>query len=230
MDAIDELGRLASVLRIEQREDFALHDAWLKQSSISERKRNGITWFPLRIVETGFGIGSYPFIVVERNPGDKLDHKFQSAAPVSLFSAADGNHDCILTGTVRYADAQEALLGYVMTAPEEYKNEDLEGLLIYYFCLVLEAFKQEGIELRTIAEEDIDALEEPFFDMLDQYFESEDEEIIESFCDQPFLAQFMAMEVSEEDEDGSELSEETATQLFIVSLAMISLLNRAIIA
>ena len=61
--------------------------------------------------------------------------------------------------TERYADAQEALLGYVMTAPEEYKNDDLEGLLIYYFCLVLEAFKQDGVELRTITEEDIDALE-----------------------------------------------------------------------
>ncbi|MCE2685682.1 MAG: hypothetical protein LW839_02470 [Cryomorphaceae bacterium] len=132
--------------------------------------------------------------------------------------------------TERYAEAQESLLGYVMTAPEEYKNEDLEGLLIYYFCLVLEAFKQEGIELRSVTEEDIDALEEPFFDMLDQYFEDDDEEIIESFCDQPHLAQFMAMEVSEEDEDGSALSEETATQLFIVSLAMISLLNRAIVA
>ena len=33
--------------------------------------------------------------------------------------------------TELYASAQEALLGYVMTAPEEYKNEDLEGLLIY---------------------------------------------------------------------------------------------------
>lgn len=132
--------------------------------------------------------------------------------------------------TERYAEAQESLLGYVMTAPEEYKNEDLEGLLIYYFCLVLEAFKQEGIELHSVTEEDIDALEEPFFDMLDQYFEDDDEEIIESFCDQPHLAQFMAMEVSEEDEDGSALSEETATQLFIVSLAMISLLNRAIVA
>ena len=132
--------------------------------------------------------------------------------------------------TERYAEAQESLLGYVMTAPEEYKNEDLEGLLIYYFCLVLEAFKQEGIELRSVTEEDIDALEEPFFDMLDQYFEDDDEEIIESFCDQPHLAQFMAMEVSEEDEDGSALSEETATQLFIVSLAMISLLNRALVA
>ena len=132
--------------------------------------------------------------------------------------------------TELYASAQEALLGYVMTAPEEYKNDDLEGLLIYYFCLILEAFKQEGIKLRAITEADIDELEEPYFDMLDQYFETEDEEIIESFCDQPQLAQFMAMEVSEEDEDGSALSEETATQLFIVSLAMISLLNRAIVA
>lgn len=132
--------------------------------------------------------------------------------------------------TELYASAQEALLGYVMTAPEEYKNDDLEGLLIYYFCLILEAFKQEGIELRAITEADIDELEDPYFDMLDQYFETEDEEIIESFCDQPQLAQFMAMEVSEEDEDGSALSEETATQLFIVCLAMISLLNRAIVA
>ena len=65
--------------------------------------------------------------------------------------------------------------------------------------------------------------------MLDQYFEEEDEEIIESFCDQPFLAQFMAMEVSTEDNDGTTLDEETATQLFIVTLAMISLMNRAII-
>jgi hypothetical protein len=131
--------------------------------------------------------------------------------------------------TELYASAQEALLGYVMTAPEEYKNDDLEGLLIYYFCLILEAFKQEGIELRAITEADIDELEEPYFDMLDQYFEEEDEEIIESFCDQPYLAQFMAMEVSTEDNDGTTLDEETATQLFIVTLAMISLMNQAII-
>jgi hypothetical protein len=38
----------------------------------------------------------------------------------------------------------------------------------------------------------------------------------------------MAMEVSTEDEDGTDMSEDTATQLFIVSLAMISLINRCI--
>ncbi|MEI8116716.1 MAG: hypothetical protein WCH03_04195 [Flavobacteriia bacterium] len=128
----------------------------------------------------------------------------------------------------KYALAQQELLDYVMTAPAEYENEDLEGLLIYYFCVISECFTQEGINLRQVTEADIDEIEEPYFDMLEQYFDEEDEEIIESFCDQPFLAQFMAMEVSTEDEDGSSLDEETATQLFIVTLAMVSLMNRAI--
>jgi hypothetical protein len=128
----------------------------------------------------------------------------------------------------KYALAQQILLDYVASAATEYENEELEGLIIYYFCLINECFTQEGITFREITEADIDELEEPYFDMLDQYFEDENEEILESFCDQPELAQFMAMEVSTEDEDGTDMSEDTATQLFIVSLAMISLINRCI--
>ena len=128
----------------------------------------------------------------------------------------------------KYAETQQMLLDYVMSAPTEYENEELEGLLVYYFCLINECFSQEGIKIRTIIEEDIDELEEPYFDMLDQYFEDEEEEILESFCDQPELTQFMAMEVSTDDEDGSSFSDDTASQLFIVTLAMISLMNRAI--
>ena len=129
-----------------------------------------------------------------------------------------------------YALAQEVLLGYAMSAAVEYKNEQLEGLLIYYFCLINESFQQEGIQVRKITEDDIDTFEEPYFQMLDQYFEKEDEEILESFCDQPILAQFMGMEISTEDEDGTMLDDETATQLFIVALAIITLLNKAIVA
>jgi ATP-dependent RNA/DNA helicase IGHMBP2 len=131
-DAIDELGRLASVLRIEQREDYALHDAWLKQSSIQERKRNGITWFPLRIVETGYGIGSYPFVVVERNPGDKLDHRFQSAAPISLFSVAEGNHDCSLTGTVGYVDDQRMKISFFVDELPDWMDDGKLGVNLLF--------------------------------------------------------------------------------------------------
>lgn len=127
----------------------------------------------------------------------------------------------------QYALAQETLLGYVMSAALEYENEQLEGLLIYYYCLLSEAFVQEGITVRAVTEEDIDAFEEPYFQMLDLYFENDDEEVLESFCDQPDLAQFMAMEISTEDEDGTSLDDETATQLFIVTLAMITLMGRS---
>lgn len=127
-----------------------------------------------------------------------------------------------------YALAQQTLLGYIMSAPIEYQNEQLEGLLIYYYCLISEAFTQEKILLNQITEDEIDAFEEPFFEMLDQYFDKDDEEIINDFSDQPDLIRFMMIEISTEDEDGTSLDDETATQLFIVTSAMISLMGKAV--
>jgi hypothetical protein len=126
-----------------------------------------------------------------------------------------------------FATAQPTLLGYVMSAALEYKNENLEGLLIYYYCLISESFAAEGIELNMITDEDIDAFEEPFFEMLDTYFDTDEDDIIDEFCQQAELAKFMATEISVEDEDGTALDDETATQLFIVTMAQITLMSRA---
>lgn len=127
-----------------------------------------------------------------------------------------------------YALAQQTLLGYIMSASVEYQNEQLEGLLIYYYCLISEAFTQEQIKVRTVTEDDIDAFEEPFFEMLDEYFDKEDEDIIQDFTDQPELIRFMMMEITTKDEDGTALDDDTATQLFIVTAAMITLMARGI--
>jgi len=127
-----------------------------------------------------------------------------------------------------YALSQEVLLGYIMSAAVEYDNQQLEGLLIYYYCLISEAFSQEKTLLRQITEDDIDTFEEPYFEMLDQYFDKDQEDLINDFTDQPDLVQFMMMEISTKDEDGTSLDDDTATQLFIVTIAMITLMNRAI--
>jgi len=124
--------------------------------------------------------------------------------------------------------AQPVLLGYVMSASEEYQNEELESLLVYYYTVILEAFNQAGLNPKTVTEEQIDGFEDAYFAVLDQYFETEDEELLEDFSDQADLVRFMALEISIEDEDGATLDDETATQLFIVTLAMISLLSRAL--
>lgn len=129
-----------------------------------------------------------------------------------------------------FALAQENLLAYLMSAALEYENPNLEGLIIYYFCLILESFNQQGLRLEKITDEQIEAFEEPFFEMLDAYFDREQADVLDEFCDQPNLTQFMTMEISMKDDDGTELDDETATQLFIVSVAMISLCNRNIAA
>lgn len=127
-----------------------------------------------------------------------------------------------------YSLAQPTLLNYILSAAIEYNNEKLEGLLIYYFCLLSEAFAQEQIRLKVITDEDIDMFEEPYFEMLDAYFDKNEEEALEDFSDQAELAKFMATEVSIDDEDGSSLDDETATQLFIVTIAQITLMSRAV--
>ena len=127
-----------------------------------------------------------------------------------------------------YALAQQTLLGYVMSAAIEYENEQLEGLLIYYFCLVSESFMQEKFLLNQITQDQIEAFEEPFFEMLDHYFDTDEEEVLNDFIDQPELTQFMMIEISTKDDDGSSLDDDTATQLFIVIMAMITLMNKSI--
>lgn len=127
-----------------------------------------------------------------------------------------------------YALAQQTLLGYVMSAAVEYDNQQLEGLLIYYFCLISEAFNQEQVHLVNVTEELIESFEEPFFEILDNYFESDNDEQLLDFSDQSELIRFMMVEISTPDEDGTRLDDQTATQLFIVMTAMISLMSRAI--
>tara|TARA_R110002072_G_scaffold282761_1_gene445853 strand:+ start:79003 stop:79482 length:480 start_codon:yes stop_codon:yes gene_type:complete len=127
-----------------------------------------------------------------------------------------------------FALAQPTLLGYIMSASKEYGNEQLEGLLIYYFCLVCEAFVQEQVLMNVISEEEIEVFEEPFFDMLDHYFDTDNDEVLNDFIDQPEITRFMMIEISTKDDDGSSLDDDTATQLFIVTSAMTTLMNRAI--
>ncbi|MEZ4799559.1 MAG: hypothetical protein R2809_07280 [Flavobacteriales bacterium] len=57
MNAVEELGKLAEAFRVEQQEDFTQHEIYLKQRNIQDRKQAGLTWFPLKINETGFGLG-----------------------------------------------------------------------------------------------------------------------------------------------------------------------------
>jgi superfamily I DNA and/or RNA helicase len=118
-------------LKIEREEDLSLHEAYLKKRSVQDRKQAGLTWFPLKIVETGFGLGSYPFIVVER-PVDRHKHYFQSSAPVSLFSAQQGNEEESIHGTVGYADESRMKITFYLDELPDWVDDGKLGVNLMF--------------------------------------------------------------------------------------------------
>lgn len=131
MDPVTELARLAELLRIEQAEDLRLHALILEQKSIQERRRAGLTWFPLKIVESGFGLGSYPFLVVE-NPGEKHRHSFQAASPVSLFSQSEGNTGEKIQGVIGYVDDRRMKISFYVDDLPDWVDEGRLGVNLVF--------------------------------------------------------------------------------------------------
>ncbi len=130
-NAISYLGRMAEWLRTEQQEDLLIHEAGLKSKSIQSRKEAGITWYPLKVNETGFGIGSYPFIVVER-PVDRHRHAFQSGSPVSLFSNQEGNMECSIQGIIGYVDEERMKISFYLDELPDWIDDGKIGVNLLF--------------------------------------------------------------------------------------------------
>ncbi len=128
-----------------------------------------------------------------------------------------------------YTLEQQNLVNYLLQAGLEYENEDLNMFSIYYFAIVYEAFEQGGITLKEITEDDIDNFQDPFVLALDAIYKDEDYSPMQDLIQQHHLSQFMMNEIESVDEDGESLTEETKTQLFIVSSGMIGLMQGAIV-
>jgi hypothetical protein len=125
---------------------------------------------------------------------------------------------------------QENLVNYLLQAGMEYENEDLNMFSIYYFAIVCEAFDQHGLQLKEITEDSIDDFQDPFVLALDAIYKDEDYTPMQDLLQQHHLSQFMMNEIESVDEDGEALSDETKTQLFIVSSGMIGLMNGAVVS
>ena len=140
----------------------------------------------------------------------------------------DGLEDDALDKLIEtYTLSQQDLVNYILQAGAEYENEELNIYGIYYFAIIYEAFLQEGLQPKTISEDDIDEFQEPFLEALDAIHKAENYQPLQELISQFSLQEFMVSEIEAKDEEGEELPDETKTQLFIVSTAVIGLLSEA---
>ncbi len=97
---MERLQKLRRLLKIERDEDYEQYKAHFSRNNINHRKQNGVTWYPLSIVNTEFGLGEYISIDVERTSNFNEPHQFSGGKIAALFSNVHSNEQPI-NGTIK---------------------------------------------------------------------------------------------------------------------------------
>ncbi|MFB9861984.1 IGHMBP2 family helicase [Rufibacter immobilis] len=175
MDKIlNELLDVRALLKLEQEEDRRQYQLKNAQTSITERKRLGICWYPVNVIKQEVGFGNKMVVELERISGRDQLHMFQAGSSAALFTNGEGG---ALNGVVlevkrnklRLATTKEDLpdwleggarLGVELTF-DEVSYREMEIALMK----VMEAEKSRLAQLRDIilgAEPAIFRREKPF--------------------------------------------------------------------
>ncbi len=100
--AQEELTTLLQTMELEKKHESSYHKNLLDKSTIEEQKAKGVCWFPTHTIDNGYGMGYYPYVIIERKPST-LPHSFQSGKAVTLFSNSD-RKEMNVKGIIQYVN------------------------------------------------------------------------------------------------------------------------------
>ena len=93
--SMDYFKNLLDLLKIERNEDREQYKRLTESSSVSDRRANGLTWFPVAIRGSEIGRGDYLTIELERTTHQDISHQFRSGMPAVFFTNHDAQKDRI---------------------------------------------------------------------------------------------------------------------------------------
>jgi ATP-dependent RNA/DNA helicase IGHMBP2 len=119
-----------ALMQLEQKEDQAQFKLNNASATIKERRRRGLTWYPVTITQENIGFGGKVVVELER-PAHRQDlHLFQVGKNASLFSDAPGNSGPdrpVLSGVVTSVRRNKLLLA---TTKEALPDWALDGSIL----------------------------------------------------------------------------------------------------
>lgn len=97
-----EIQNLQTQLAIEKDEDLAQYRLKMQDTSLIERRTQGVCWYPVQLQKTKYDAGERLIVSVSRSKEHANSHLFQSGKLVSLFSNANANSEdtTAITGVV----------------------------------------------------------------------------------------------------------------------------------
>ncbi|PSL46519.1 putative DNA helicase [Chitinophaga niastensis] len=93
--------KLLDLLKTEREEDRKSYQQLTESSSVSERRANGLTWYPIAIRGSEMSRGDYLTVEIERTTHQDIPHQLRFGVSAVLFSNHDPKKDNI-EGTISY--------------------------------------------------------------------------------------------------------------------------------
>jgi len=90
MSSIDLLKHTFKLLQLERQADLEQYRQKVLMRSLSQRVKEGVTWYPVRLLRDYIGTGERVMIEIEKTNSIDQPHSFQSGKVVSFFSNASG--------------------------------------------------------------------------------------------------------------------------------------------
>ena len=158
---MDYFKDLAELLKIEKLEDQAQYKKLTESASISERRANGLTWYPVAIRGQELGRGDYLTVEFERTTHQDLPHQFRFGIPVVLFSNHDPKVDKI-EGVVTHQGGNRLKLNLRTDELPEWSRDGKLGLEVLFdntsYEEMFSALKKEENAESCIYTSDFDAV------------------------------------------------------------------------
>lgn len=98
---MDYFKRLANLLQIEKEADRKQYESLTSHLPVTERRENGMSWYPIAIRDTEIGRGDYLTVEVERTTHHDIIHQFRFGMTAALFSNHNPKEDWV-EGTITH--------------------------------------------------------------------------------------------------------------------------------
>ncbi len=111
MTSLQSLQKTLELLQLERQADLEQYRTKVLMRSLSQRVKEGVTWYPVRLLRDYIGTGERLMIEVQKTNQLDQPHSFQSGRVVSFFSNAAGkaekNH---VNGVVNYLQGETMVI------------------------------------------------------------------------------------------------------------------------
>lgn len=108
--SIAHLKLLKELLLIEREEDFFQYKEQFLKANIETRRKNGVTWYPIQILNQELGYGDLLQIEVERTTHLDEPHQFSTGKNLTLFTNKEKDEVYEVVGTIKRSGKNKMLI------------------------------------------------------------------------------------------------------------------------